>query len=105
VARDIDPAQVVYLGNDVNDLECMPLVACGVAVADAHPDVLAAADIVLSQSGGRGAVRELCDRLAERLSASRRQADDVGMRPDGRKVLSEPMRAAHTNDKSGRYTP
>ncbi len=32
--NSIDPGQVVYLGNDVNDLVCFPLVACAVAVAD-----------------------------------------------------------------------
>jgi N-acylneuraminate cytidylyltransferase len=42
----------------------MRLVGCGVAVADAHPDVLAAADLVLTRAGGHGAVRELCDRIA-----------------------------------------
>jgi N-acylneuraminate cytidylyltransferase len=62
--RGMDPAQVVYVGNDVNDLDCMRLVGCGVAVADAHPDVLVEADIVLTRSGGHGAVRELCDRVA-----------------------------------------
>ena len=29
--------------------------------ADAHPDVLQAADIVLEKAGGKGAVRELAD--------------------------------------------
>jgi YrbI family 3-deoxy-D-manno-octulosonate 8-phosphate phosphatase len=61
--RQLDPAHVVYLGNDVNDLPCFPLVGCAVVVADAHPDVLSQADIVLSLPGGRGAVRELCDRI------------------------------------------
>jgi YrbI family 3-deoxy-D-manno-octulosonate 8-phosphate phosphatase len=57
----IDAAQVVYLGNDQNDLGCMALVSCAVAVADAHPDALAVADIVLNRSGGDGAVREICE--------------------------------------------
>jgi YrbI family 3-deoxy-D-manno-octulosonate 8-phosphate phosphatase len=61
--RQLDPAHVVYLGNDVNDLPCFPLVGCAVVVADAHPDVIPQADVVLSHSGGRGAVRELCDRI------------------------------------------
>ena len=39
--------QVVYLGNDINDLPCFPLVGCAVVVADAHPDVIAQADLVL----------------------------------------------------------
>jgi 3-deoxy-D-manno-octulosonate 8-phosphate phosphatase KdsC-like HAD superfamily phosphatase len=39
---------------------------CGVAVADAHPEALAAADVVLQCSGGRGALRELSDMILER---------------------------------------
>jgi len=60
-AEKIDPAQVVYLGNDVNDLPCFPLVGCAVAVADAEPVVLRKADMVLTRTGGHGAVRELCE--------------------------------------------
>jgi N-acylneuraminate cytidylyltransferase len=63
--RKIDPQHVVYLGNDVNDLPCFPLVGCAVAVADAHPDVLAQADLILNHRGGHGAVRELCDRIVQ----------------------------------------
>jgi N-acylneuraminate cytidylyltransferase len=59
----LDPAGTVYLGNDINDLPCFPLVGCAVAVADAHPEVLAQADLVLSHDGGQGAVRELCELL------------------------------------------
>ena len=59
--QQIDPAQVIYLGNDVNDLPCFPLVGCAVVVADAHPAVIAAADLVLEHTGGHGAVRELVD--------------------------------------------
>ena len=73
--RGIDAAHVVYVGNDVNDLDCMRLAGCGVAVADAHPAVLAEADVVLSRRGGFGAVRELCERVHAHLSL-RRQRDD-----------------------------
>mgnify|MGYP001133878984 FL=1 len=61
--QQIDPAQVIYLGNDVNDLPCFPLVGCAVVVADAHPAVIAAADLVLEHTGGHGAVRELVDMI------------------------------------------
>ncbi|MFL1380173.1 cytidylyltransferase domain-containing protein [Nocardiopsis protaetiae] len=57
----LDPSRVAYLGNDVNDLGCMALVGWPVAVPDAHPDVLAAARLVLTRPGGSGAVRELCE--------------------------------------------
>jgi YrbI family 3-deoxy-D-manno-octulosonate 8-phosphate phosphatase len=61
--RHIEPGNVVYLGNDVNDLPCFPLVGCAVVVADAHPEVIPQADLVLTHAGGHGAVRELCDRI------------------------------------------
>lgn len=61
--RQLDPAHVIYLGNDVNDVPCFPIVGCAVVVADAHPEVISHADIVLTNPGGRGAVRELCDRI------------------------------------------
>ncbi|MEJ2563594.1 MAG: HAD hydrolase family protein [Anaerolineales bacterium] len=56
-----DPAQVIFLGNDVNDVACFPLVACALVVSDAHADARRAADLVLQNPGGYGAVRELCD--------------------------------------------
>ena len=64
--RRFDSTQVVYLGNDINDLPCFPVVGCAVVVADAHPDVLRSADMVLSQKGGFGGVRELCDMILAR---------------------------------------
>jgi YrbI family 3-deoxy-D-manno-octulosonate 8-phosphate phosphatase len=67
--RGLDPTSVVYVGNDVNDLDCMRLVGCSVAVADAHPEALVAADLVLTRRGGHGAVRELCDRVHAHLAA------------------------------------
>ena len=64
--REMEPGRVVYLGNDVNDLPCFPLVGCAVVVADAHPAATAQADLVLGRAGGQGAVRELCDLLLEK---------------------------------------
>jgi len=67
--RGLTPSQVVYVGNDINDVDCLRLAGCGVAVADAHSDALRAADITLTRAGGHGAVRELCDRLAAHLAS------------------------------------
>ncbi|MFH2104573.1 MAG: HAD hydrolase family protein [Chloroflexota bacterium] len=67
--RKIDPACVIYVGNDVNDLPCFVKVGWAVAVADAFPEVLRAADYVLSRAGGEGALRELCDLILFRAQA------------------------------------
>lgn len=64
----IPPQETVYIGNDVNDLACFPLVGCAFAVANAHPDVLRKADRVLRHRGGHGAVREICDLVLRRYS-------------------------------------
>lgn len=66
--KSLRSEETVYLGNDTNDLPCFPLVGCGVAVADSHPEVLRQADLVLSKPGGHGAVRELCDLILGNLS-------------------------------------
>jgi 3-deoxy-D-manno-octulosonate 8-phosphate phosphatase (KDO 8-P phosphatase) len=59
----IDARRVACLVDDTPDLELMAAVGLPAAVADAHPDVLAAAAHVTRARGGRGAVREFCDWL------------------------------------------
>lgn len=66
--QGIDARSVIFVGNDVNDLVCFDLVGCAVAVADAQPEVLRQADLILTRPGGHGAVRELCDLLLQRLA-------------------------------------
>jgi N-acylneuraminate cytidylyltransferase len=61
--RNVEPRDVVYVGNDLNDLGCMRFVGFSCAPADAHRDVKQQASHVLARPGGRGAVRELCDTL------------------------------------------
>lgn len=53
--------RVAYVGNDVNDLEPMGWVGMPIAVADAHPEAIRAARLVLARPGGIGAIRELCE--------------------------------------------
>lgn len=65
--KKIDASQVVYLGNDFNDLPCYEIAGWSVAVADAYPEVLRAADYVLKTNGGFGALRELCDLVLSQL--------------------------------------
>jgi len=61
--RGVSLDDVIYVGNDVNDAECLRIAGLAVVPLDAHPDVRSSADWILSRPGGRGAVRELCDAL------------------------------------------
>lgn len=60
-SRRIDPADVAYVGNDLNDVGCMEMVGLPIAVVDAYPPALKAAKLVTTRPGGYGAVREVCD--------------------------------------------
>lgn len=61
---------VIYVGDEVGDLPGLRKAGLGVAVADAHPTVLAKADWVLEARGGHGAVREVCDLILESKRAT-----------------------------------
>ena len=56
---------VAYVGNDVNDAECLRAVGVPVVPADAWPEVKSLARWVLSRPGGSGCVREFCDGVWE----------------------------------------
>jgi 3-deoxy-D-manno-octulosonate 8-phosphate phosphatase (KDO 8-P phosphatase) len=56
-------AQCACVGDDTPDAPLMQVVGLAFAVADAHEDALAAADVVTRARGGQGAVREVCDLL------------------------------------------
>jgi len=70
VTRGLRSDQIGYVGNDLNDLECLSWVGLPVAVADAVPEAKAAARWVTTQPGGHGAVREVCEAV---LSAKREE--------------------------------
>jgi YrbI family 3-deoxy-D-manno-octulosonate 8-phosphate phosphatase len=57
--RGMDPARVMFVANDINDLSAMNRVGHPVAVADADSAVKAAATIVLKTRGGDGVAREV----------------------------------------------
>jgi YrbI family 3-deoxy-D-manno-octulosonate 8-phosphate phosphatase len=65
--KKVDASQVIYIGNDLNDLPCFEIAGWAVAVADAYPETLRAADFVLRNPGGHGAVRELCELVLKKL--------------------------------------
>ncbi len=67
--RNVKAEHVIYLGNDLNDLPCFEIAGWAVAVADAYPEVIRAADYVLTKKGGHGAIRELCELVLKRIES------------------------------------
>ena len=61
VLRGVGLSETAYVGNDVNDAECLEAVGLPVAPADAWPEVRDLAKWVLERKGGEGCVREFCD--------------------------------------------
>jgi len=54
-----------YVGNDINDADCLRAVGLPVVPADAWPEIRPLAQWVLTRSGGAGCVREFCDGVWE----------------------------------------
>ncbi len=61
----IEPGEILYLGDDINDLDFMNECGFTVCPQDAHYKVKAAADLILEKKGGEGCLRELADYLLE----------------------------------------
>ena len=57
--------QTAYVGNDINDADCLRAVGVPAVPADAWPEVHPLAKWVLSRPGGAGCVREFCDGVWE----------------------------------------
>ena len=62
---DIPLEETAYVGNDINDAECLRAVGVPVVPSDAWPEVKPLARWVLSRAGGAGCVREFCDAVWE----------------------------------------
>jgi len=59
----VDRKRVLYIGNDINDLEAIAYAGYTIVPSDAHPAVRRKATIVSKARGGEGVVRELLDML------------------------------------------
>ncbi|MEG2614319.1 MAG: HAD hydrolase family protein [Alistipes sp.] len=59
----IDPANVIYMGDDIPDLECMQAVGIPVCPADAAMEVVEASRYVSEFNGGHGAVRDIVEQV------------------------------------------
>ena len=61
--KKISPLNVIYVGNDLNDLECMNYVGFSIAVNDADERIIKASDLKLKKRGGEGVVKEIYNLL------------------------------------------
>ena len=68
--KNLKAENVIFIGNDINDLPCFEVAGWSVAVADAFPEVIRAADFVLSKNGGHGALREMCDLILNKTNST-----------------------------------
>lgn len=54
-------SETAFMGDDVNDLDCLQVVGIAITVADGHPKCKEIADYITARNGGDHAVREVCD--------------------------------------------
>lgn len=59
----LNPGQIAYIGDDINDLAAFDMVGLKFAVNDAESSLKEKADHVLQACGGKGAVREICNMM------------------------------------------
>jgi 3-deoxy-D-manno-octulosonate 8-phosphate phosphatase (KDO 8-P phosphatase) len=67
VRHNLSPEEICFVGDDVNDLAAFAIAGLAAAPGDAHPKAKQAAHYVTQATGGRGAVREIVDRLMDGL--------------------------------------
>jgi len=70
IAREfgISLEEVAFVGNDINDQECLNQVGLPIVVQDGHLDVIPLAAHCTRNCGGHGAVREICDLFEQVLA-------------------------------------
>ena len=59
--KGVNSANVIYIGNDLNDLEAMESVGYSICPGDSHRKVKEIASYILTAVGGNGAVREFAE--------------------------------------------
>ena len=61
----LTPDQVAFMGDDINDLECMEYAGLSFTVSGGDKKCKAIADHTTIPDGGNGAIREVCDLITE----------------------------------------
>ena len=66
--KNIFKEEILYIGNDINDLDAMLFVGYPVAPNDAHESIKNISKIITNKSGGDGVIREVFDILFNKNS-------------------------------------
>ena len=61
--KQINLANTLYVGNDLNDYTAMILCGIKCCPSDSHPRIKEISDIVLTTNGGNGVVREIVEKV------------------------------------------
>jgi len=61
--RKIDPAQVLYMGDDIPDLKVMRLVGMPTCPSDAASEIIAVSKYISTYAGGHGCVRDVIEQV------------------------------------------
>ena len=59
----IKSKNVIYIGNDKNDISCLNLVGYPIVVSDSDIDVIEHSFLILNSKGGKGAIKELLNMI------------------------------------------
>ncbi len=81
----LEPQQVAYTGDDINDIPVMLEAGLAIAVADAHALVIKQAHWQTQAIGGRGAAREVCELIMQAQGTLANQLERYGIVRDDEK--------------------
>jgi 3-deoxy-D-manno-octulosonate 8-phosphate phosphatase (KDO 8-P phosphatase) len=74
---DLKPENVLYMGDDIPDLECMREVGMPVCPADSAPEVIECSRYISEFEGGRGAVRDIVEQVLRARGDWAKSSDGV----------------------------
>jgi len=65
--HNIQMKNILFLGNDINDIPAFKCAGLAIGVDDSHPNTYEYLNFRLSKKGGDAAVRELCDLILDTI--------------------------------------
>lgn len=63
--KRLSPEQVVFVGDDINDIPALKYVGVAMTVSDGHPSVKNLVDFITVARGGDHAIREIAQKILE----------------------------------------